>query len=69
MSGPAPLHEATPSRFLQEMDSRELGQATPTREGRGARTDCAIVIDSLSTLLDYHTTPHVCRLVHELGEW
>ena len=55
-SGPAPLHEATPTSFFSSM-----GEATPP--------DCPVIIDSLSTLLEFHPTSHVCRLLHQIGEW
>lgn len=64
-SGPAPLHEATPISFLHRIE-RTHGQATPTP--KGMQSDYAIIIDSLSTILEFHTTSHICRLVHQLGE-
>jgi hypothetical protein len=55
-SGPAPLHEATPTSFITSM-----GEATTP--------DCPVIIDSLSTLLQFHPTSHVCHLLHQIGEW
>lgn len=52
-SSPAPLHEATPTSITNEL------KTTPTHT--------AIVIDSVSTLLHFHNTVHICRLVHQLG--
>lgn len=59
-SGPAPLHEATPSSFLHEIIAKGHGQEVNASE-------YAVVIDSLSTLLDFHTPAHVCQLIHQLG--
>ncbi|CAI8038431.1 Elongator complex protein 5 [Geodia barretti] len=36
-----------------------MGEATPP--------DCPVIIDSLSTLLEFHPTSHVCRLLHQIG--
>lgn len=55
------LHEATPINYLHRIE-RACEQATPTLSDR------AIIIDSLSTILDFHSTSHVCRLLHQLGE-
>ena len=64
-SGPAPLHEATPSSFLHELSAKGQGAGGQ----RVTVSDCVVVIDSLSTLLDFHPTPHVCQLVHQLGRY
>ena len=56
-SGPAPLHQATPTSF-----TAAVGEATPTKW-----SDCVVVIDSVSTLIDFHSLSHVCHLLHQLG--
>jgi hypothetical protein len=50
---PAPLHEATPTSFLNEVG--------------GASGESAVVVDSLSTLADFHSPVLVARLLHLLG--